>query len=225
MGQRILLAEDTADMNKVVTAVLEHDGYDVDSFLDGKSALDALLSNRYDAAILDIMMPGRTGIEVLKEIRSNNDETPVILLTAKSEIEDKVDGLDAGANDYLTKPFSMKELLARIRALLRTKNVTNNKIMCFSDIKVDSENLTISSENTVGLSNHEYELIKLLINNAGRELDTGYLKDHIWEEDDSADSDTVWLYISYLKEKLDSISSNLEIKGEKGGQFILSERL
>lgn len=224
MGQKILLAEDTADMNKVVTAVLEHDGYEVDSFLDGKSALKALMSNRYDAALLDIMMPGMTGIEVLKEIRSINDETPVILLTAKSEIEDKVDGLDAGANDYLTKPFSMKELLARIRALLRTQNVANNKIIVFSDIKVDSEKLTVSSENTVGLSNHEYELIKLLINNIGRELDTDYIKDHIWDDDDSADSDTVWLYISYLKEKLDSISSKLEIKGEKGGQFILLER-
>ncbi len=224
MGQKILLAEDTADMNKVVTAVLEHDGYEVDSFLDGKSALKALMSNRYDAALLDIMMPGMTGIEVLKEIRSINDETPVILLTAKSEIEDKVDGLDAGANDYLTKPFSMKELLARIRALLRTQNVANNKIIVFSDIKVDSEKLTVSSENTVGLSNHEYELIKLLINNFGRELDTDYIKDHIWDDDDSADSDTVWLYISYLKEKLDSISSKLEIKGEKGGQFILLER-
>ncbi|MBP7059985.1 MAG: response regulator transcription factor [Lachnospiraceae bacterium] len=224
MGQKILLAEDTADMNKVVTAVLEHDGYEVDSFLDGKSALKALMSNRYDAALLDIMMPGMTGIEVLKEIRSTNDETPVILLTAKSEIEDKVDGLDAGANDYLTKPFSMKELLARIRSLLRTQNVANNKIIVFSDIKVDSENLTVSSENTVGLSNHEYELIKLLINNFGRELDTDFIKDHIWDDDDSADADTVWLYISYLKEKLDSISSKLEIKGEKGGQFILLER-
>lgn len=224
MGQKILLAEDTADMNKVITAVLEHDGYEVDSFMDGKSALDALLDSRYDAAVLDIMMPMMTGLEVLKEIRKNNDETPVILLTAKSEIEDKVDGLDAGANDYLTKPFSMKELLARIRALLRTKNVSNGKLICFSDIKVDSENLTISSENTVGLSNHEYELIKMLINNAGRELDTDYLKEHIWDEDDSADSDTVWLYVSYLKEKLNSISSNLVIKGEKGGQFILSEQ-
>ena len=153
---KILLAEDTKDLNNVLTAVLKHENYDVDSVYDGQEAVDRIEIDSYDCIILDIMMPKKNGIEVLEIIRGKNIITPVLMLTAKAEIEDRVIGLDAGADDYLTKPFAMKELLARVRALTRRKNEYSTKKLSYKDISLSSESLELRSENTVPGCKTEY---------------------------------------------------------------------
>lgn len=218
---KLLLAEDTRDMNRVLTAALQHEGYDVDSAFDGEQAIDFVMKNGYDAMILDIMMPKKDGLEVLRELRADNIVTPVLLLTAKAEIDDRVAGLDAGADDYLTKPFAIKELLARVRALTRRKTEYAAKKLRFGDFSLDDEKFELSCENSVRLSVKEFELMQSLVLNAGHEVTTQYLLEHVWEGVPTASGDTVWLYISYLRAKLNSISSQVRIDGEKGGSFRL----
>lgn len=218
---KILLAEDTRDMNHVLTAALEHEGYDVDSAYDGEEALEFVKKSGYDAMILDIMMPKKDGIEVLKELREENIVTPVLLLTAKAEVDDRVAGLDAGADDYLTKPFAMKELLARVRAMTRRKKEYAAKKLRFGDFSLDDENFELACENSVRLSVKEFELLQALILNQNHEVSTDYLLEHVWEGAEDAGSDTVWLYISYLRGKLSSVASNVQIEGERGGSFRL----
>lgn len=220
---KLLLAEDTRDMNRAITAILTHEKYDVDQAFDGEEALDHLLRDSYDMVILDIMMPKLSGLEVLEEIRKRNVTTPVLLLTAKAEIDDRVAGLDAGADDYLTKPFAMKELLARIRSMTRRHSRYNSDELHFANVTLRAENLELSSENTVRLSMKEFELMQTLILNAGKEIETDFLLSHIWRGEEGASSDTVWLYISYLRGKLKAINSRAEIKGRRGGSFCLSE--
>ena len=216
---RLLLAEDTTDLNRAVTAVLTRSGYEVDSAYDGEEALGLVRENSYDTVILDIMMPKLSGIDVLKEMRAGNIRTPVLLLTAKAEIDDRVDGLDAGADDYLTKPFSMKELLARLRALTRRQEDYNAKELTYADLELNAESFELSARNTVRLSIKEFELMRTLLMNADRALSTEYLLAHIWKNETDAGKETVWLYISYLKGKLQSINSLVGITGEAGGSF------
>ena len=162
---KLLLAEDTRDLNQALTAILEHEGYQVDPVFDGAAALEKLLASPYDAAVLDIMMPKMDGIEVLREIRKVHILTPVLLLTARAEIDDRVAGLDAGADDYLTKPFAMKELLARVRALTRRKSSYGTKELAFADVRLDADTFELSAENSVRLSLKEFELMQALILN------------------------------------------------------------
>ena len=211
---KILLAEDTKDLNNVLTAVLKHENYDVDSVYDGQEAVDRIEIDSYDCIILDIMMPKKNGIEVLEIIRGKNIITPVLMLTAKAEIEDRVIGLDAGADDYLTKPFAMKELLARVRALTRRKNEYSTKKLSYKDISLSSESLELRSENTVRLSIKEFELMQNLMLNKERFLDAEYLKERVWNNDPDVKPNTVKLYISYLKRKLKAVSSDVAIEGD-----------
>lgn len=220
---KILLAEDTRDMNHVLTAALTHEGYDVDSAFDGEEALDFVRTNGYDAMVLDIMMPKKDGLQVLKELREENIVTPVLLLTAKAEVDDRVNGLDAGADDYLTKPFAMKELLARVRAMTRRKTEYAAKKLQYGDFSLDDEKFELSCENSVRLSVKEFELLQALILNQNHEVSTQYLLEHVWDGAEEAGSDTVWLYISYLRGKLRSVASNVEIEGERGSSFRLTE--
>lgn len=220
---KILLAEDTRDMNHVLTAALTHEGYDVDSAFDGEAALDFVRTNGYDAMVLDIMMPKKDGLQVLKELREENIVTPVLLLTAKAEVDDRVNGLDAGADDYLTKPFAMKELLARVRAMTRRKTEYAAKKLQYGDFSLDDEKFELSCENSVRLSVKEFELLQALILNQHREVSTQYLLEHVWDGAEEAGPDTVWLYISYLRGKLRSVASNVEIEGERGSSFRLTE--
>lgn len=220
---KILLAEDTRDMNHVLTAALTHEGYDVDSAFDGEEALDFVRTNGYDAMVLDIMMPKKDGLQVLKELREENIVTPVLLLTAKAEVDDRVNGLDAGADDYLTKPFAMKELLARVRAMTRRKTEYAAKKLQYGDFSLDDEKFELSCENSVRLSVKEFELLQALILNQNHEVSTQYLLEHVWEGAEEAGPDTVWLYISYLRGKLRSVASNVEIEGERGSSFRLTE--
>ena len=190
---KILLAEDTRDMNHVLTAALTHEGYDVDSAFDGEEALDFVRTNGYDAMVLDIMMPKKDGLQVLKELREENIVTPVLLLTAKAEVDDRVNGLDAGADDYLTKPFAMKELLARVRAMTRRKTEYAAKKLQYGDFSLDDEKFELSCENSVRLSVKEFELLQALILNQNHEVSTQYLLEHVWDGAEEAGPDTVWL--------------------------------
>ena len=218
---KILLAEDTKDMNRVVTAALEHQGYQVDSVFNGKDALEAAMQSGYDAMVMDIMMPEMDGIEVLKILREKKIITPILLLTAKTGIDDRVDGLDAGADDYLTKPFSMKELLARVRAMTRRKKQYESKIMTYGDISLNGDNFELRATNTIRLSIKEFELLQTLMVNTETFLATDYFLEHIWDNSD-AESSTVKLYVAYLNNKLKAVSSHVTIM-EKNGTYKLME--
>ena len=198
---KLLLAEDTRDLNHVITTALSHSGY--------------------DAIILDIMMPKMDGLEVLRALRTRGILTPVLLLTAKTEVDDRVTGLDAGADDYLTKPFALKELLARVRAMTRRKVEYSDKNLHFGDFHLDGQTFELASENSVRLSVKEFELLQALILSADRELSSSYLLQQIWSEVPEANEDTVWLYISYLRGKLRAVASNVQIEGERHGAFQL----
>lgn len=220
---KILLAEDTRDLNRVLTVALEHAGFDVDSAFDGEEALAYLEKNGYDLLILDIMMPKKNGIEVLREVRSYDNMTPVLLLTAKAEVDDRVAGLDAGADDYLPKPFAMKELMARVRALTRRKTVYLEKTLRYGDFSLDMEQFELTCENSVHLSVKEFELLQVLVRNAGHRVGTDFLMAHIWNGAYNATPEMVWLYISYLRGKLDAVASHITISGEKNGSYMLEE--
>ena len=220
---KILLAEDTIDLNKVVTAALEHEGFFVDPCMDGAEAFEHVLSDSYDAIILDIMMPEMDGLEVLREIRSRNIVTPVLLLTAKAEVEDRVTGLDAGADDYLPKPFAMKELMARIRAMTRRKQEYDTGKMDFGDLSLNGETFELKCENSIRLSVKEFELLQILIMNSGRALTASYIIDVIWDNSKDASDNTVSLYIQYLKDKLRAIASKVTITDHEDGYMITTE--
>ena len=216
---KILLAEDTLDLNKVITSMLEMHGFVVDSAIDGAQALEFALSNGYDGIILDIMMPKMDGLEVLKEIHIRNIVTPVLMLTAKAEVDDRVEGLDAGADDYLTKPFAMKELMARVKAMTRRGSQYAAKELSFGDITLKSESLELICANTVRLSLKEFSLMQALLLNQEHPVDTNYLIEHVWNDETDVEEDTVWLYVNFLQGKLEYINSGVTIKGEKGGSF------
>ncbi|SFB10291.1 DNA-binding response regulator, OmpR family, contains REC and winged-helix (wHTH) domain [Acetitomaculum ruminis DSM 5522] len=218
---RILLAEDTRDLSKVIVTVLEHQEYEVDAAYDGEEAIEYIKKSNYDAIILDIMMPKKNGIEVVKECRKLGVMTPVLFLTAKAETNDKVVGLDAGGDDYLTKPFSMEELMARIRSMTRRKNVYSQKVLKLGNLSLDAENFELSAENSVRLSNKEFELIYVFLVSANEQLEENFLLNRVWSEDERAEGELLWMYISYLKKKLESIAANVKIEGEKGGPYRL----
>lgn len=218
---KLLLAEDTRDLNRAVTAILRHEGYEVDSTFDGEDALEHIIGNGYDGIILDIMMPKKDGLEVLTETRRRHILTPVLLLTAKTEIDDRVAGLDAGADDYLPKPFAMKELLARVRSMVRRSGEYNMETLEFEDIVLSPDDFSLTAHNSIRLSIKEFELMQLLLSNRDVSLSTEVLLERIWKSEREAQADTVWLYVTYLKGKLRSIGSALTIAGELGGAFRL----
>ena len=220
---KLLLAEDTRDLNRAVTAILKHEGFEVDSAYDGEEALSFLTAGSYDGIILDIMMPKVSGIEVLTSLRKMNDSTPVLLLTAKAEGDDRVSGLDAGADDYLTKPFAMKELLARIRSMLRRRTRYSAEELHFEGLSLRSESLELAAENSVRLSMKEFELMRLLITNPDKELSTEFILNQLWAGEPDAGADTVYLYISYLRGKLKAVDANVRIEGNRGGSFRLTK--
>ncbi len=219
---KILLAEDTAELSRSVSFILQHEKYEVDCALDGDEALEYIKKDSYDCIILDIMMPKTDGLTVLRELRKRHILTPVILLTAMSDIEDRVSGLDAGADDYLSKPFATRELLARIRALIRRNPVHELEYLTVEDITLDMGKYSLSSKSSVRLSTKEFDTMMLIMSNPDVELSTKYLLDHVWMDEEGAHEDTVWLYISYLKRKLSLINSVMTISGKKGGSFKLA---
>lgn len=221
---RLLLAEDEKDLSKALCAVLKHNNYSVDPVFNGQDALDYGLCENYDAIILDIMMPRKNGLEVLSELRKQGIDTPVIILTAKSETEDKILGLDTGADDYLTKPFSMGELLARIRALTRRKSEFSPNLLTAGNLSLNRETFELSvGEKSLRLGNKEFQMIELLMTNPGRLISTEQFMEKIWGYETEAEINVVWVYISYLRKKLASLGASLEIKAVRGVGYTLEE--
>lgn len=222
---RLLLAEDEKELSKALCAVLKHNNYSVDAVYNGQDALDYGLCENYDGIILDIMMPKMNGLDVLKSLREKGISTPVIILTAKSEIEDKIVGLDAGADDYLTKPFAMGELLARLRALTRRKSEFSPNLLSFGNLSLNRESFELSvGENSVRLGNKEFQMIEMLLSNPGRLISTEQFMEHIWGYETEAEINVVWVYISYLRKKLTSLGASLEIKAVRGVGYTLEEK-
>lgn len=220
---KILLAEDEKQLSRVLIMAMQSVGYDVDPVFNGQAAVEHAQANAYDVMIFDIMMPVKTGLEALKEIRATGDRTYVIMLTAMAEIDDKVTGLDAGADDYLTKPFSLKELLARLRSLERRTEEYDSDVLAFGDLKVDQAEQRLASHNSMSLSGKETRLLSYFILNADKELSTQQLLNQAWDRDENADAEDVWIYISYLRQKLQAVGSSTIIDGQKGGPYQLSQ--
>lgn len=221
---KVLLAEDTADLNRAVTVLLTHSGFEVDSVFDGEAALSAISENGYDGIILDIMMPKRDGISVLTELRRQGNITPVLLLTAKAEVDDRVAGLEAGADDYLPKPFAMKELLARVRAMTRRRTRYNTERMNYADFTLDAESMELSAINAVRLSIKEFELLQMLVIHAEKAIPAEQLLEHVWASEPEADEDTLWLYVRYLQRKLSVVDSRAGITvGKEDGTVMLRQ--
>ncbi len=221
---RILLAEDEKELSKALTAILKYNHYSVDAVYDGADAFDYGVAENYDAIILDIMMPKKNGIEVLEELRKNGVTTPILILTAKSEIDDRITGLDAGADDYLTKPFAMGELLARLRAMTRRRSEYTPDIISVGNIKLDRSTFELSSEHaSFRLGNKEFQMMEILMRESGRIITTDNLLERIWGYDAETDNSVVWVYISYLRKKLTALGANVEIKAVRGVGYSLAE--
>ena len=210
---RLLLAEDEKELAKALAVILKHNNYSVDTVHDGEDALTYLESGNYDGAILDIMMPKLDGLSVLRKIRDEGNCIPVLILTAKSEIDDRVAGLDAGADDYLTKPFAMKELLARVRAMLRRRTETVDTVLAFDDITLElSTSILSSGEEKVRLTNKEFQMLEMLIEANGGIISVEKFMDKIWGYDSETEQNVVWVYVSYLRRKLAGIGSSVVIE-------------
>lgn len=223
---RILIAEDEKDLNRILTSRLKEEHYSVDSCYNGQEVLDYLAGAEYDAVILDIMMPVMDGITVLKTIRRRQIHTPVLLLTAKDSIEDRVLGLDSGANDYLVKPFAFEELLARIRVLLRHPSDTSGNCFQLADLKVMLDTHQVYRGDTeIKLSGKEFSLLRYMIQNAGIVLSREKLEQHIWNYDFSGGSNVIDVYIRYLRRKIDDHYEPKLIHTVRGTGYVLREPL
>ena len=219
---RLLYAEDEKSLARAVSTILRKNNYSVDVVYDGQDALDYLETENYDGAILDVMMPGADGFEVLRRMRARGDSTPVLLLTAKSEVDDRVAGLDSGANDYLTKPFDMKELLARIRAMTRVLSVQPDKTISFGKVTLDCASYDLSGPGgSTKLAGKEFQMMEMLMRNPRKLVSTETFMDRIWGYDSEAELNIVWVYISTLRKKLKGIDADVEIKAQRGVGYYL----
>ena len=219
---KLLLAEDEQSLSKALTAILEHNGYTVDAVYDGIEALEYLEMGEYDGVILDIMMPRMDGMTALQKIREKGNQVPILMLTAKSEVDDKVAGLDNGANDYLTKPFASKELLARIRAMTRTQTAAVTSTLQFGNISLDQATKELSSPSgNFHLANKEFQVMELLISNPKNVIPTERIMEKVWGYDSNAELNVVWAYISYLRKKLTALNADIQIKATRNTGYSL----
>lgn len=220
---RILLAEDERSLSRAVIALLEKNNYSADAVYDGQEALEYLEAGNYDALILDLMMPKMDGLTVLRTLREQSNPIPVLILTAKSEVDDKVLGLDTGANDYLTKPFSTQELMARIRAMTRSQTggqVTSR--LTFGNIILDQATFELSSPaGSFRLANKEFQMMEMLMRNPRQIIPTERFLERIWGYDSEVELSVVWVYISYLRKKLSALRSNIQIKVTRNAGYSL----
>ncbi len=219
---RILLAEDERALSKALVKIFEKSNYSIDAVYDGQEALDYLDGGNYDAAVLDIMMPEVDGITVLKKLRETGSDLPVLLLTAKSEVDDKVLGLDSGADYYLTKPFDAKELLAAVRAITRSGTEVDTR-MRFGDLTLDRTTFELASASAaVTLSNKEFQMMEMLLTDPGAVVSVDAFMDHIWGYDTETESNVVWVYISNLRKKIASLGSDVKIKALRNAGYTLT---
>lgn len=222
---RLLLAEDERSLSKAIITILQKNNYSADAVYNGRDALEYLEVGNYDGVILDIMMPEADGITVLKSLRQSGNNIPVLLLTAKSDIDDKVLGLDSGANDYLTKPFNVKELLARIRAMTRSQTLQTDSIIRFGNIALNRATFELSSPTgSYQLANREYQMMELLMSNPHCLISAEKFMERIWGYDSNAEINVVWVYISYLRKKLVSLRANSEIRSTRNAGYSLEEK-
>ena len=218
----VLIAEDEISIAKALKVVLERNKYAVDMVHNGNDALDYILHSCYDALILDIMMPGKDGISVLREARQQGVSTPALFLTAKGEVEDRVAGLDAGADDYLPKPFATSEFLARVRALCRRSGNYASVTLCLGNTVLDCGQYVLScGEKSVRLNNKEFQVMELFLRNPGHVFSTEHIMDKIWGLDSDAEMDVVWTNIGFLRKKLKQISADIEIRTIRGAGYAL----
>lgn len=219
---RILIAEDEVYIAKALKVMLEKSKYTVDMVHNGLDALDYISQLSYDGIVLDIMMPGMDGIEVLKQARNRGITTPVLFLTAKSEVEDRVTGLDAGADDYLPKPFASTEFLARVRALVRRSNHYVSSVLQLGSTTLDCNQYLLShGKNSVRLNNKEFQLMELFFRHPSNVFSSDSLMEHVWGLDSEADISVVWTYIGFLRKKMKEISANIEIRTIRGAGYAL----
>lgn len=222
---RLLLAEDERELSDALVMLLKHNNYSVDAVYNGEDALEYLRTGLYDGAVLDIMMPKKNGIEVLKTARAEGFKLPVLMLTAKSEIDDRVAGLDAGADDYLTKPFAIKELLARIRAMTRRGTEIEENTLSFGNVKLDRLTFElISPEGSVRLSNKEYQMLEMLMANPGQVISTDRFMDKIWGYDSDTELNVVWVYVSYIRKKLSNINADIRVTAVRNLGYTLEKK-
>lgn len=220
---RLLLAEDEISLSRAIVTILEKNNYSVDAVYDGRQALEYLTVEHYDGVILDIMMPVMDGIRVLQEFRQRDSQTPVLLLTAKSEVDDKVLGLDSGANDYLTKPFAVKELLARLRAMTRAQEQRDARLR-LGKVTLDCATFELSTPSgSYRLANKEFQLMELLMRNPHCLISTERMLERIWGYESGAEVNVVWVYLSYLRKKLAALSADIQIKAHRNAGYSLEE--
>lgn len=221
---RLLLAEDEAALSRALKTILERNNYSVDAVYDGQTALEYLESDAYDGVILDIMMPKVDGITVLKQVRSRGSRIPILLLTAKSEVDDKVLGLDAGANDYLTKPFNSRELLARIRAMTRAQTAQTDSQLHVGNVTLDRATYELSTPSgAYRLANKELQMMEMLMSNPRRLISSERFMEKIWGYDSEAEMNVVWVYISYLRKKLTALHADIQIRAKRNAGYTLEE--
>ena len=222
---RVLIAEDETTIARALKAMLEHSNYAVDAVHNGNDALDYIRSIHYDALILDIMMPGRDGIDVLKTVRAEGNATPALFLTAKAEIADRVAGLDAGADDYLPKPFAASEFLARVRALVRRSGAYAPSALHLGNCTLDCGQYLIKTEfDEARLNNKEYQLAELFFRHPRQIFSSEHLMEKIWGTDSETEIDVIWTYIGFLRKKLKQIGANVEIRTIRSAGYAMEEK-
>lgn len=221
---RVLIAEDEMDIARAIKVFLEKNKFSVDVAGDGISAWDYLRQISYDVVVLDIMMPGRSGLEVLKDIRREKMTVPVLLLTAKSEVEDRVAGLEAGADDYLPKPFAASELVARVRALSRRNTNYTEEILTVGDLSLNRGSYELSAGGaSIRLNNKEYQMMELFMSHPKFIFSTNHLMERIWGQDTETEIDVVWTYVGFLRKKLKQLGARTEIRTVRGAGYTLEE--
>ena len=221
---RILVAEDQKDMNRLISRRLAEEQYSVDSCYNGQEVLDYLECAEYDAVVLDIMMPVKDGLQVLKKLRAREDHIPVLLLTARDSVEDRVSGLDAGADDYLVKPFAFEELLARIRVMLRKPAAVQTTVSRVADLEVHMDTRQVFRQGKeIRLSGKEFSLLRYMVQNSGIVLSREKLEQHIWNYDYAGGSNVIDVYIRYLRKKIDDGYEKKLIHTVRGAGYVLKE--
>ena len=222
---KLLLAEDELPLSQALTAILRKNLYQVDAVHDGRTALEYLRCGGYDGAILDVMMPGMDGISVLRRLREQDADLPVLLLTAKSSVEDKVLGLDSGANDYLTKPFATQEMLARVRAMTRSRPGQSAMLLRAGNLCLSRASFEVSSpQGSFRLTKREFQMLEMLLSNPSRLISTQRFWDNIWGGEDAAGIHVVWVYISYLRIKLAALGADMEIRAHRNAGYSLEKK-
>lgn len=222
---RLLIAEDDKEIAKALRALLEHQNYSVETVDNGNDGYAHAVSGNYDGIILDIMMPGMDGLEVLRALRSAGSKTPVLLLTARGELEDKVTGLDAGADDYLPKPFAAGELLARVRAMLRRRENYQEDILEFAGMQLNLSTFELSSgQKSLRLVSREFQMLQLLMQSPGSVISTEHFMEHIWGWDSDVEVSIVWVYISNLRKKIAALDAPVTIRALRGAGYCLEKK-